>query len=1155
MKRHLLNSLVALATLACGLGTADVASAIDIVLVWDDLDENPEFDPDGTKLMAVATAAAQMWERLIPSAGTHDVDISWSQLDPGQLGYWKLDPFGNNNLYFNKDADWFVDSTPADHSEYDFGVPLDFSSGKGSFLAGTTPDIGDWFDGSPVPYRLEIGYVGKPTASAPSAAMTDFDLLSVVLHELGHDLGVGGDELSGRYPMYPAHLSGAEGVEVVEGNFDDPDGEGFGEEHGHVAPPMALMSPSIGPGERTLPSAMDVLVAARDSNYLSVDLERKFVGVGTNWNTSSTWIGGRIPDGSDDAYVFLVDSLALSGAGRADNLFVSSSLVETGANSLTVDNLLAVGGGGGGGGLRIDSGGTAMVGRIEAHDSGIVRMNGGTLNLLNDGFVSGEIFGQGRVDVSGQIVVTGQVEAEGGPLELTGNGSILLLRTDEFGSGLLRADSGDLKLGLAFAPGSSGDIVVNQGRRLVITRDLTIPKPVVVNLEGMLTSEGANTDVTISNLQVGFESTAQVLARTLTLNDYAFLDQGSHLTLASPVRTTLQGGFEIFGSGTLKQDGDILVTGGEVNLAVQTLDWGNSTPTQSNDLRINPNSTLEVNSAVVGTYRGTLTVDSATLQVDTPGGWQLGGENATTAGGILSMIQSGATPPTVRGTPLTARNLIIASGNSYIESDLTVMPTAQLVVFGAASQLFLRGHTTLRGGSVTGLGTLVQSGDIDVTENTTIDTKTFSWGNSFATNINTLTVHAGDTLTVNSSSTGNANNQFRGALRLDGGTLVVNTDGGWTLPAQQVIQIPGILELVGGAVPPRVQGQALTVAGRINVIGGPAHLDSDVVFQSTQQTDIAAGATLHVNGAATYIGGTFTGLGTLQHNGTALLSSNNPLTASRFLQNGLFTVINPSNNAAIHAPVIDFLPGSLTKLFLDLHLQGDAILRQGATFEGGGTLVIDPTASFTGGGNLGVDLENQGIVRPGFSPGVLNVAGDYTQGASGTLEIDVAGTSRGDWDLLAASGNVSLSGMLNVFLLGGFTPALGDSFTIVTAAGGLSGTFSDILFPPLPVGQTWSIDYSRTSVVLSTIIGVPGDTNGDLTVDLEDLNNVRNNFGGSGTGIDGDTNGDGLVNLADLNAVRNNFGVSAPRAVPEPSTILLAACGLVAVALLRVRRI
>jgi hypothetical protein len=68
-------------------------------------------------------------------------------------------------------------------------------------------------------------------------------------------------------------------------------------------------------------------------------------------------------------------------------------------------------------------------------------------------------------------------------------------------------------------------------------------------------------------------------------------------------------------------------------------------------------------------------------------------------------------------------------------------------------------------------------------------------------------------------------------------------------------------------------------------------------------------------------------------------------------------------------------------------------------------------------------------------------------------------------------------------------------------------------------------------------VPVTGDTDGDGDVDLTDLNNVRNNFGGT-TG--GDTNGDGLVDLVDLNNVRNNFGATAGSAVPEPASAGLA---------------
>jgi hypothetical protein len=78
---------------------------------------------------------------------------------------------------------------------------------------------------------------------------------------------------------------------------------------------------------------------------------------------------------------------------------------------------------------------------------------------------------------------------------------------------------------------------------------------------------------------------------------------------------------------------------------------------------------------------------------------------------------------------------------------------------------------------------------------------------------------------------------------------------------------------------------------------------------------------------------------------------------------------------------------------------------------------------------------------------------------------------------------------------------------------------------------------------------LPGDTNGDLTVDLNDLNNVRNNFGLSGEGIAGDTNGDRTVDLVDLNNVRNFFGVTAgAQAVPEPAAWVLMTLAIAALA-------
>jgi len=69
-------------------------------------------------------------------------------------------------------------------------------------------------------------------------------------------------------------------------------------------------------------------------------------------------------------------------------------------------------------------------------------------------------------------------------------------------------------------------------------------------------------------------------------------------------------------------------------------------------------------------------------------------------------------------------------------------------------------------------------------------------------------------------------------------------------------------------------------------------------------------------------------------------------------------------------------------------------------------------------------------------------------------------------------------------------------------------------------------DYAVTLTVGDRL---PGDANGDGRISVDDLNAVRNNFGGSG---EGDTNGDGVVDISDLNDVRNHFGSELDEPAP-----------------------
>lgn len=84
-------------------------------------------------------------------------------------------------------------------------------------------------------------------------------------------------------------------------------------------------------------------------------------------------------------------------------------------------------------------------------------------------------------------------------------------------------------------------------------------------------------------------------------------------------------------------------------------------------------------------------------------------------------------------------------------------------------------------------------------------------------------------------------------------------------------------------------------------------------------------------------------------------------------------------------------------------------------------------------------------------------------------------------------------------------------------------------------------------------IATPGDTDADGIVDINDLNNVRNEFGLTGDNLAGDPNGDSIVDIDDLNLVRNNFGAAAgAAAVPEPASgFLLATSALLACCMVR----
>lgn len=198
---------------------------------------------------------------------------------------------------------------------------------------------------------------------------------------------------------------------------------------------------------------------------------------------------------------------------------------------------------------------------------------------------------------------------------------------------------------------------------------------------------------------------------------------------------------------------------------------------------------------------------------------------------------------------------------------------------------------------------------------------------------------------------------------------------------------------------------------------------------------------------------------------------------------------------------------------------------------------------FTGGG----DVELNGDLRPGNSPANVSFGGNVDIGSTGGLIIELAGATKGSgYDSLTIAGAASLSGTLGVSFLGGFVPTAGQVFEILTAAGGIEGTFDVANLSALGGGLYLDLHYESTSVLL-TVAGTPGDYNYDGHVDAADYVLWRKTTPQSGPGLPADGNNSGNVDSADHGVWQGNFGQPLPTgsggttdfAVPEPATIVL----------------
>jgi autotransporter-associated beta strand protein/T5SS/PEP-CTERM-associated repeat protein len=331
-------------------------------------DENPAWDPDGTYLKAHFQAAKAIWEYLLPGGGEYDLEFEWDN-DIDGLGLFT--PVANF-IEISPDANWFVDTTPGTNEEFSI------TSTSQKFYNQLSPsDQSTYFPATAPPGVLETRYAlnGNIGLSGPGGynAQDGFDLLTVILHELGHALGV--TDLVGEYDMLSQHVGGGGDVEV-RGIVN----EGGSHLAGNATTPGFLMCNACEMiGLRRLPSATDVLVIAEDQSITDVRLARVGRISSGIWSDANAWIGGAVPS-YQDVYISHGGTVTLDeyAVVRSLNIFSGANSLQAQNNFLNVDGPLTFTGAT----VSVGSGGTIMAASIVGDPSALTT-TAGSLVLFN----------------------------------------------------------------------------------------------------------------------------------------------------------------------------------------------------------------------------------------------------------------------------------------------------------------------------------------------------------------------------------------------------------------------------------------------------------------------------------------------------------------------------------------------------------------------------------------------------------------------------------------------------------------------------------------------------------------------------------------------------------------------------------------------------
>jgi T5SS/PEP-CTERM-associated repeat protein/autotransporter-associated beta strand protein/autotransporter passenger strand-loop-strand repeat protein len=1002
-------------------------------------------------------------------------------------------------------ASWTISGAPPFIVGFVPGALVVGGSGTGSLtitnggLVDITGHVANAVIGSVGTGTVTVGNAASPNLANPSTLANDGPLFNVGSLIVG-DTGTGtllvnpDGVVRGFVGARVAESTGSQGTVVVNGgnmNVIDP-GSGNGELDVGLSGHGTLTVQNGG----TLTSVGGIISLSPGSAGSSITV----TGANSVWNLTS---GGMVVGNNDTGSLSILagGTVQLHGA----NIAIGSPPNATGAGTgtVTVDNasLLA-------------SGGIINIGVAGSGTSTMTVQNGG--HVTSDG---GEVGGFAPASVNGNSASTGVAT-------VTGPGSLWDAARDVGGN----VDPGSQIF--IDNPTSMTGLVIKQGGQVISgagsVGDFSPGAVNTVVVDGAGSSWTNLTSLSLGYFQPGFSPTTnnsvgvvnvtnggQVLAPTVVIgvlpdSTGAPVDAITVNGAGSSLKASSTLAVGLFGTGNLTISGGATVTSGTSIVAFSSAAPGllnqNGNPLDTNNVGANsagtvlvtdPGSTWNTSSLIVG--------DNASTD---PGG-VFTGIGGGTASGTLTVANGGAVNSTsaiqvaLNAGATGTINIGAADGQAAAAPGTISAPA---IVFGAGTGTIVFNHTSSNyvfGTAIQGAGSvIVDSGTTALTAVNSYTGPTVINGGVLEiegslTGTSSVTVNASGTLMVANGGTVNSTTVINGGVvevggSLTGSSVTVNTGGTLTVANGGTVDSTTVIN--GGAV--EVDGSLTGSSVTVNAGGTLTVANGGTVNSATAiQVALNAGSTGTINigaadGQAAVAPGTISapaivfGAGT----GTIVFNHNSSNYVFGTAIQGAGSVIVDSGTTALTAvnsytgPTV--INGGVLEVDGSLTGTSAVTVNAGGTLTGSGT--IDPlTVSINNGGSL---LAGNGV--PGASTKIVgNLA--FQSGASYNFVLNPTTSS-----LTSVTGTATLSGATaNAFFANGAYVA--SKYTVLTASGGVSGTFGSLVSTNLPPIVTASLSYDANDVFLNlkAAIGAGAGLNQNQQNAANDINNFFNNGG------------------------------------------------------------